>query len=66
MTAKEAKYLKHGDKVIRKLYADEVGKKYAFEETVDYVVYNPSTSEYDIVTMKGHCIPHKRAKIAVT
>ena len=60
MTAKQARKLKKGDKVIAKqykyLYRDGAPKATA----VDYVSYNPTCGQYFIATTDGWGGYHKR------
>ena len=64
MTAKEAKHLKHGDKVIPKYDAWEIGKYgKPCVKTVDYVSYDPYGFEYRIVTTDGRSRGHKHMKL---
>ena len=65
MTAKQAKRLKPGDKVIPKYDAFEIGKYgRPLEKTVDHVWYDKFGCEYLIHTDDGHVRGHKYMKLA--
>ena len=61
MTAKQAKKLKKGDKVVYKKYAKQGTQT---ETTVDYVAFNPLYREYFIATTDGLGGYHKHMDLA--
>lgn len=61
MTAKQAKKLKRGDRVIHKRRGCMEKKQY--ETTVEYVSYNPIARQYFIATMDGWGGYHKDMEV---
>ena len=63
MTAKQAKMLKRGDKVIRKRL-----KSWEEQEvtTVEYVSFNPTCNQYFIATTDGWGGYHKQMELVKT
>ena len=66
MTAKQAKKLKRGDRVIQKNYASDYMHATSEETTVEYVSFNPDCGQYFIATTDGWGAYHKRMKLVTT
>ena len=64
VTAKQAKKLKKGDKVVHKDFKYMVGK--SEETTVEYVSFNPICGQYFIATMDGWGGYHKSVNLVDT